>query len=476
MGRGLTVAVLAAMAREEWRLHAAVFGGRRFAAFPAFVAAAGAGAVWLLVWTGSSPADVALGLHLLVLAFGLYTGSAGLVGRDAMRDLLGDVTLVVFSARTLPVGQRRLLAAFLVKDVAYYAALFLVPLAVAYAPAAVAAGTLARLPLLWATLAGTFVLGLAVTFAAIAAGTRGRTGTAALLAGGVALGGAWVAGVDLVGLTPYGLYRDPGSLAPAVGLAATVALLAAGFAAFDPTHETPARTAEAQFARWRRRLRYDPDGLLSKTLLDVARSGGGFGKVLFSGGVLFAVGAYLIALAEAITGLAPSTGLSFGAILPLSAFTTYNWVTQFDDLDAYGAYPLSTAAVFEAKFRAFLLLGLPTALSYYLLAVALWGERTSVALAGGALLVGLSVYLFGLTVALAGLDPNEFLFDTVRFALFTLGAAVPLVPVLVVAFVLSPAPPAWLAGLAGLGLALGVAGLGLFRWTVPHWAARYRRG
>jgi len=474
-GRSVTGTVVRAMAREEWRLHSALFGGRRFAAFPGFIALAGAGAVWLLVWSGTTPATIVGWLHLLVLAFGLYTGSAALVGRDAIRNLLGDVTLVVFSARTLPVSERRLLAAFLVKDVAYYAGLFLVPLAVAYAPAAAAAGTLARLPLLWLTLVLTFVVGLVLTFAAIAARSRGTSGTVVLVAGAVLVGLAWAAGVDPLSFLPAGLYRDPGSLAPYAGLVLTAGLAVVALAAFDPTYESPSRTADAQLGRWRRRLRYDPNGLLAKSLLDVGRSSGGFGKVVFSGGVLFAVTAALVGLAGTITGTTPSTGLSFGAVLGLSSFTTYNWLTQFDDLEAYLAYPLSTAAVFEAKFRAFLVLGLPTVLAFYLLAVVVWGATVPVTLAGAVLLVGLSVYLFGLTVALAGLDPNEFLFDTVRFAAFTLGAAVPLVPVLVVAFVLAPTT-GWLVGLSAAGVALGAVGVGLFRWSVPRWAARYRAG
>ncbi len=372
-------------------------------------------------------------------------------------------------------SERRLLAAFLAKDVAYYAALFLAPLAVAYAPAAAAAGGVARLPLLWLTLVGTFVVGLVITFAAIAAQSRGARELAVIVVfvGGVGL--AWAAGVDLLAYLPYGLYRDGLGVRPIAGLAATGAAAAVSLAAYDPTHERPTRTARAQFAARRRQLRVDADGLLTRTLLDVARSSGGFWKVLFSGGVLFAVTAALVSLAGDITGVEPSTGLSFGAVLGLSAFTTYNWITQFDDLKSYLAFPLSAAAVFRAKLRAFVLLGFPTALAYYVLAVALWGERLAVALAGAALLVGLTLYLFGLTVALAGLSPNEFLFDTLRFAGFTVGAAVPLVPVLVVAFVAPPAGAA-LVGLAAAGLGLGGVGLALFQWSVPRWAARHRAG
>jgi hypothetical protein len=475
MNRSVATTVFDAMAREEWRLHAALFGGRRFVAFPLFVALVGAGAVWLLVWTGSAPAVIATWLHLLVLAFGLYTGSSGLVGRDALRDLLGDVTLIVFSARTLPVSERTLLAIFLAKDVAYYAGLFLVPLTVAYAPAALPAGALLRLPLLWLTLSGTFIVGIVVTFSAIAVQSRGWREQTVLLVVAAALGLAWAAGVDLVAYLPYGFYRDGPGIRPILGVGATAVAAVVSLHLFDPTHERTTRTAAPRFTAWRRRLRFDTDGLLTKTLFDVGRSSGGFWKVPFSGGVLFLVSAALVSLAGSITGVAPSTGLSFGAILGLSAFTTYNWVTQFDDLEPYLAYPLSAEAVFEAKFRAFIVLGIPVALGYYALAIALWGERVPVALAGGVLLVGLSLYLFGLTVALAGLSPNEFLFDTARFAGFTVGAAVPLVPILIVGFVVAPSTPE-LVGLAGIGLGLGGIGVALFRWSKPRWAARYRAG
>ena len=114
-------AVLAAMVREEWRLHSRLFGGRRFAAFPVFVALVGGLTAWALGTTGAGTGTVVAGAHVLVALFGLQTGTVGLVGRDAMRGLLGDTTLVVFSAHTLPLRQRRLLGLFLLKDVGYYA-------------------------------------------------------------------------------------------------------------------------------------------------------------------------------------------------------------------------------------------------------------------------------------------------------------------------------------------------------------------
>jgi len=79
-------------------------------------------------------------------------------------------------------------------------------------------------------------------------------------------------------------------------------------------HAPRLRTVAPAFRRWRDRV---GDPVATKTLLDVHRSSGGFGKVLFSAAVLLGVTASLIDLAGQITGVSPSVGISFGAILGL---------------------------------------------------------------------------------------------------------------------------------------------------------------
>ena len=93
---------------------------------------------------------------------------------------------------------------------------------------------------------------------------------------------------------------------------------------------------------------------------------------------------------------------------------------------------------------------------------------------GAVLLVGLQLYLFGLTVFLAGFRPNEFLFDTVLFAVFTVAVAVGLVPILIVGLVVAPIDVAAMAALVALAVILGGVGVGLYRRAVPRWSRRYR--
>ena len=459
------------MLREEWRINTHVFGGRRFAAFPLVIAGIAAGGTWLLTYTGTAVAAVIAGLHALVFAFGLHTGSIGLVSRDAVRNLLGDATLLVFSVRTLPLSARRLVGIFLAKDAVYYGGLFILPLATGVAAVA-GVGYLSRFPLLVLSLSATFVLGALVTFAGIGLSSRlPKVAVAAVLLGLVGL--AWLVGVDPLSLTPYAFFSSPGPVTAASSLLLLGGFAAVGHAAYDPTHRRAARTSENRFEPLTDRLG-DQSGLLVKSLLDVARSSGGFWKVLFSSGVLLAVTAGLIRLVEPLTGVTPSAPVSFGALLGLSAFTTYNWLTQFDSIDGYTHHPIGVAAVYRAKFKAFLLLGMPTAVASYVLAIAIFGGSVAAIAAGAVLTVGGLLYLFGLTVYLTGFDPNEFLFDTALYLGFTVAVSIGVVPVLVVGFVLVPLTAPLLVGVGAWGILMSVAGVALFRRSIPRWTVRYR--
>ena len=476
MTDGRTRRIFVEMVREEWRMHSRLFRGGHFAFFPVLIGLLTAGTAWLLVTTGTDPRAVFAGLHALVFAFGLHTGSIGFVGRDALQNLLGELTLLVFSARTLPLSQNRLLGIFVLKDVVYYTILFLLPISLGTVLAiAVDAGDVGLISgglLLLLTLALTFVLGLGTTIATLGLTRRGVSGVAVLGIVGITLGVSLGNGVDIVAYTPYGVFLEPTLPRIAATVIGILTLLVVGAVTFDASTSRSARTVAPAFRRWYHRI---GDPVATKTLLDVHRSAGGFGRVLFSAAILFGVTASLIDLAGQITGVSPSVGISFGAILGLSGFTTYNWLTQSDDRAASLVHPLSVSAIFAAKFRAFLLLGPLVGLAFYAFALARRGGPIGEALVGAVLLVGVACYIFGMTVYLTGLSPNEFLFDTALFAVFGLAMIVPLVPVLVVGFALAPVATLLLVGLGIGGVALALVGVALYRRSLPKWETRYRQ-
>jgi hypothetical protein len=490
----LTRELFVRMLREEWRMHARLFGGKRYAAFPLVSFALSATAVWGLVAIGTESAQVLAGMHALALLFGFQTGMVGLIGGDAIGNRLGDVTLVLYSARTLPVSRVRLFAVFLVKDVVYYSALFLLPFSLAVLPlAADGPGIVATIPLLWASTTGTFLLGGTATMALIGASRHGVGGRVVAFGVAAVCGVAWQAGaVDAVAFTPYAWYASPSVASVLTGTAPVVVLGVVGLATYDLEGATRERTANGGLRSLARRLPVADSALVGKTLLDLRRSPGGVGKVLFSAAVIAATGLGIVAVVERLLGVAPSYPVVVGGMLGLTAFTTYNWLTLFDGADDYAALPVEPAAVYRAKFRAFVLVGLPTGLAFYVLSLVAAGRLSTGSppqsgggplagtvstlfpgasagsvLAGAVLVACLHLYLVGVTAVLTGLSPDEFLFDTVLFATFAAAVAVVLVPVLVVGIATaSPSLPV-LAGLLAWAGGAAVAGVWLYRRAVP---------
>lgn len=476
MAESLSRRLLWEMIREEWRLNSQLFGGNRFAVFPLIITILVAGGSVVLVSTGTDPDTVFGGLHLLALLAGVHTGSVAVVGRDAVQNLLGDMTLLMFSARTLPLSRRRLVAVFIVKDVLYYASLFLVPMAVGTLPLLLDPGTstsaiTSTIAVLGITLTVTFVMGIGLTVAGIGVSGRWYASGLAVLVITVLGVGLWVREVDVLALSPYGVFRTPSILNVGVTVIVIPLLYGIGALTYDPSTSHRTRRVDPAFDRWNDRVQ---NPVAAKSVLDVSRSGGGLWKVLFSVAILLAVTTALIDFAGVITGVSPSVGLSFGTVLGLSGFTTYNWLTTGDDVDAYTGHPLSVADVFRGKFRAFLLLGPAIGLLFYAVAALWFGGPLLELLVGGVLLVGVACYVFGVTVLLTGFSPNEFLFDTVLFVTFGVALIVPLVPLLVVAFVISPLTVEILLGLALTGGLLAGAGIGAFRLALPRWT-RYHR-
>lgn len=467
--------LFAAMVREEYRLHARQFGGRRFVLFPFLIAAVSAGTTTFFALAHADATVLVAGLHIVVALVGFQVGTIGLVGRDALENLLGDVTMLIYAARTLPVSWRRLLAVFVLKDVGYYAVLFVAPLVVGLIPLA-ALGVLssARLPALLVTSWLAFSFGVGVSLALVGLATRSRPVALTLALAAI---GTLVAAPDaVIPYTPYGLAVDPSLATLTASVLFPVAFAVVGVTTFDTERKTPARTAGNQFRAVRGRLRArglrDEQGVLAKSLLDVARSSGGLWKVAFSQGLVFAVVSVLLAYLPSVVPVRPSPGLTLSTVLALGSFTTYNWLCQCEDEAFYRYYPIDLDGVFRAKLRGFLLLAVPTGLVYLALGAVIFGADT--VLVGALAFVPLVVYVFGVTAWLAGLSPGELLFDTTVFAAFTLAMMAVLLP-LVIAAIASPlAPLVWGSAAVALSIVAGAVGLVLTDRVGSHWATKAR--
>lgn len=118
-------------------MHSTLFSGRSFAAFPILIFAFSfIGAAAVLGYSTLDLSAISTVFQILGVFVGLSVGAMGFSSRDAMKNILGPTNFLVYSSRTLPVSQRKLLASFLIKDLIYYTFLFLAPVSLGLLAAA----------------------------------------------------------------------------------------------------------------------------------------------------------------------------------------------------------------------------------------------------------------------------------------------------------------------------------------------------
>lgn len=422
-----------AMVREEWRVHAVLFGQAVFALLPVLVAAmAFMGTFLVPVVNRALPAgDLASIVHVLFLLLGAMVGGFGLVGNEVMNRRFGQASFVSYAARTLPLSERRIFGAFVAKDTVYYLALWVLPVIVGVAVASpfvgLPVGAVLRLSV---SLPFAFLFGLAGLFFATTVWGRSRVAFAGLVVAAIVTVGAYIQGTGaLPPFLPLVLYRSfswfgLGVAAMAVGAGLTVSLLL-----FQPRSAGGERRHPDRFTGLLRRLgRLPYPALTARDLLDLWRSGGGVGQVLFS--LLLPLGLcwFLLSLLGPVL---PAHGvlLLFAVLAGVLASTMYTWLTAFDTPGAYACLPVAVGDLVRSKLGLFALLQ-PVPVTIVLAAAVLSG-RAGVTIPALALMLGVSAWSAGVMVYLAGLSPNVLVYDPRVLTTYLVGVGLPVVGLVV---------------------------------------------
>ncbi|MDN7011741.1 hypothetical protein FGW20_01535 [Methanoculleus sp. FWC-SCC3] len=365
---------------------------------------------------------VALFAHALFLLMGVMVGSFGLMGREFMNRRFGQASLIAYASRSLPVSERRIFAAFLAKDTVYYILLYVLPFAAGFAVATPFIGLDPGLGLLaFVSLALAFLLGLsAVCFlstlyarsVALLAGTAAVLAIAALAA--FRLGTITVSAV----LPPYAFFLDP-AVEP-LALSLLLILVPAAASVLFVTVDYPDRTKRFKNSLDPLAERVGTLGgahFIAKDALDLLRSEGGAGKVIFS--FLLPLGlvwACLQILIRFIPGIDPL--VVFAVLLGVISATIYNWLTEFDSFTSYTFLPVEVSEVIDAKLKSYAIANL-LPLGVLVLAAATSGG-VGTFLPALAAFASVSAYTLAVTVYLTGLHPNVMLYHAWVFLRYLL--------------------------------------------------------
>ena len=168
---------------------------------------------------------------------------------------------------------------------------------------------------------------------------------------------------------------------------------------------------------------------ISKDFLDLKRSEGGLGKLIFS----FLLPAALICMLLSALGKvlpALNTIILFSLVLGVLSSSMYNWLTEYDIFASYAFFPLKVSDMIRSKLNSYLFLNLVPLILLILLTLK---KDPAVLLPALLLFLSISLYMVSILIYLTGLSPSINLYNGRTFALYTLSV----MPLLLVNIILS---------------------------------------
>jgi len=409
-----------AMMKEEWRLHAVMFGGRLFASFPPLIAAfAFITSLTLPVFTLVMPLrEMALLGHMGAALLGVSAGGFGLFGKEVMNRRFGQASLLAYSSRALPVSERRIFFSFFIKDVLYYFALWIIPAIAGFAlalPFVALFGldiSLAFLPLLAASIALSFLAGLSIIFllSTIYAHSP-RLLVAILVPLALVAAALWavpgMAPFRQTAFAPFSFFLAPSMATLAASLVFVIVPALIAFAFLKVDYPERRRQFSNALLPLSRRLRFMASPhLASKDLLDLKRSEGGLGKLIFS--LSFPAAFLWLMLSLLVRFMALDFMLLFSAMMGLLTTSVYGWLTEYDVFSSYAFLPIRPSAVIGSKVQTFLLISLGPFAATALAALA---TEPASFLPSVLAFVGVSSIALAATVYLTGMQTNILLYN-----------------------------------------------------------------
>jgi hypothetical protein len=421
--RGIAVLDLfRAMLKEEWRLHSTLFGSINFALFPVFIVIISCASTLLLPLVSEElPEGTVLSVTVaLFVVMGMMIGGFGLMGKEVMNRRLGHVSLLSFSARTLPFTERFIFINFVMKDIVYYFVFWILPFGAGFMVGAPFIGvSLSTALLLLLSVMLSFLTGLAVIFLLSVIYIRSRWVLfGVIITGIVVLATAWaVTGISpLLFFPPLVLFISFSPLVLTISLMVIIIpfIFAAAFLATD-YHDTERYYPDrfTTLTTYLRRLPYP--ALITKDFLDLQRSGSGVGQTLFSFLLPLGIIWFFLSLLPSLFWEGERI-ISFALVMGIFSATMFTWITEFDSISSYGCLPIGIGQLITSKAVTYALLQfIPASL---LVIVAL-------ATANGGFLpyailvwLSLSLYCLAVTIYLMGLQPAAMLYNARVFIVY----------------------------------------------------------
>ena len=412
----LLKALFISMVREEWRVHTTAFGNRYYGVFPlviGIITCIGSLFVPFLLRVVTID-QLFLSAHYIFLLFGVSVGAFGLFGKEIMNRRFGQASLIAYSARSLPVGERAIFLVFFLKDVVFYLFLWIAPIFVGLVVSASFIGfSYPTVVTVCGTFFLSFLLGLSLIFllSTIYAHSSRLIVVVLLVVVLTYFSVDTILGIDgNFLLAAYNLYYSQ-SVELLLMMVLFIVLAAAISIAFVKIEYPEAkRHYSAELSGFIERFRFSSlANFLAKDFIDLKRSEGGLGKIIFS--FLMPV-AFTYLFLEVFLDLIPDVKgiMIFAVFLGIVSASIYNMLTAFDTFNPYMFLPVRVSTVLKSKIQSFLLFNILSVVVLVLAAVSM--QQIDYLIPAFLMFVSICVYSLAVTIYLTGLHPNVLMYNS----------------------------------------------------------------
>ena len=404
------------MIKEEWRTHSTIFGSVSFGLFPLFIVFVSflfslSSNVFTLMFSDKVLTTVA---HYLFFFFGVNVGAFGLMGKEFMNRRFGNFSSVAYSSRTLPVSEKTIFINEVFKDILYYFFMWIIPIILGFSIFLFFfVGDVSIIPSLLLSLSLSFLIGLSVVFFLSMIYANSSRGFMLFLAfAGSFLFFAYRMYTRsfsnmlydffplrffFYGQTEFVLYSV---LLVILLIAVSLAIVKVDFPVRTGKHKFLLHRLES-FFEYIKFGKYSK--FVAKDFLDMSRSNGGLGKMIFS--FFFPVGFVWLFL-NFFTKYIPQADFLtvFSVFLGVFSASFYSWITEYDMFNQYLFFPVRVSHIMKEKILSYVLLNIIPILTIFFAAI-IKHELPAFVFA---LLIFLitSFYALSMTMLLTGLSPS----------------------------------------------------------------------
>lgn len=349
---------------EEWRIHTSTFDNKLFAFFPIMI---GIGAFILSMLLPfltriMTLRQLFLSVHFIFIFFGVSIGAFGLFGKEIMNRRFGQASLVAYSSRSLPVSERRIFFYFFLKDVVYYIILWILPIILGFLIAtffieiSVFSAIIASVSLIIS-----FLIGLSlVFFLSTIYAHSSRILIILLIAAGVILlffNQTYEITFTKI-IIPYCLYYEPTLNKTLFILGAILIPTALSLVFLKVEYPIKKKQHKNKLTNLTKKLSFSKYSFyVAKDFIDLNRSEGGIGKIIFSFLLPIAfTWMFLGIFLEIIPTI--KTVMIFSIFLGIVSSSLYNMVTAFDTFNPYMFLPVKVSTIIKSKIISYLLINI----------------------------------------------------------------------------------------------------------------------